>query len=424
MSDPYRYPKLRSPIDIRVEKIEGQDVLLLNCPLGISPAPLLLVAAVGPIISCFEGRLSLEEITSQFSRYGVKQELVRELAALLDKHLFLSNPNFFTAEQNHKDQFRLSTVRSPALAGSGYPALPADLTTEIDGYLSLPCESKFDSIAPMIGLVSPHIDYRRGGSAYGATYNRLRSQAHDLYIVIGTAHQYSPRKFHLTRKDFPTPLGNIQTDSGFVDNLAMRYGLERSFADEILHRREHSLELQLPFLHRLKHGSNGNGATGPRLAPILVGSFHHMLNSGKFPEAFEEYDAFADALASGIKERMAAGERVCIIAGVDMAHVGQSFGDRDKLTPEFLETVRARDAIYLDSIKEQAKHKMFKHIAEDEDARRICGFPTMYTVLDVLDRLKMRYSTQLFDYRQAVDYPRECAVTFAGLGLYLQHAAS
>lgn len=416
MNDPYSYPKLRSPIDMRLEKVEGQEVLLLNCPLGISPAPLFLVPAVGPILSCFEGALSIEEITAQFSQYGVKRELIRELAALLDKHLFLASPNFFSAQQAQKEQFRLSPVRPAALAGSGYPALSAELTREIDGYLSLPCDTSLDSEAPLIGLVSPHIDYRRGGTAYGLTYNRLRPQQHDLYIVIGTAHQYSRGKFHLTRKDFPTPLGNLKTDHSFVDYLAMNYGFERSFADEFLHRREHSLELQLPFLHRLK--------SGPRLIPILVGSFHHMLNSGKYPEAFEDYDSFAAALAEGIKQRLSAGEKICIIAGVDMAHVGQSFGDSEKLTPEFMEKIRARDSIYLDSIKEHDKHKMFQHIAEDEDGRRICGFPTMYTVLDVLGRVGLRYTTQVYDYRQAVDYPRECAVTFAGLGLYLQHAAS
>jgi len=149
MTDPYRYPKLRHPIDLRLEKLEDQEVLLLNCPLGISPAPLLLVPAVGPIISCFEGKLSIEEITAQFAQYGLKQEVIRELAALLDKHLFLASPNFFAAEKAVKEQFRLSPVRTPALAGSTYPALPAELLTQIDGYLALPFNGTLDSQTPM-----------------------------------------------------------------------------------------------------------------------------------------------------------------------------------------------------------------------------------------------------------------------------------
>ncbi|MBN8550196.1 MAG: AmmeMemoRadiSam system protein B [Deltaproteobacteria bacterium] len=416
MSDPYRYPKLRYPVDMRLERLEGQEVLLLTCPLGIAPTPLCLVPAVGPIIAAFEGHRSIDEITQQFSPYGIKQELIRELAALLDKHLFLAGPNFAAAEQSQKNTFRTSTTRPAALAGSGYPSIPEELAREIDGYLSIPQQQISVASGKMLGLVSPHIDYRRGGVAYGITYNQLRGEDHDLYIVIGTSHQYSKRKFHLTRKNFPTPLGVLPTDHEFVDGLALRYGIERSYADEFLHRREHSLELQLPFIHRI--------TTRPRMVPILVGGFHEMVLAGKYPEQFEEYDAFASALTEGLKERLGTGQRICIIAGVDMAHVGQSFGDEKKLTPEFMEEVRRRDLQYLDTIKERAKHRMFAHIAEDEDARRICGFPTMYTVLDVLERLGIPFETRQFDYRQAVDYQRECAVTFAGLGLYLPHAAS
>jgi AmmeMemoRadiSam system protein B len=416
MTDPYRYPKLRWPIDIRMEHLEGQQVLLLTCPLGISPQPLVLVPGVGPILSRFEGTLSIDEITEQFAPYGIKLELVRELASLLDKHLFLANANFFAAEKNQKDQFLAAEVRPAALAGAGYSAVPEELTKEIEKYLAYANGMNSTPSGQMTGLVSPHIDYRRGGISYGLTYSHLQPHDHDLYVLIGTSHQYSKRMFHLTRKTFLTPLGNLPTDAGLVDTIATSYGVERSFADEFLHRREHSLELQLPFIHHLKKT--------PKVLPILVGSFHHLLNSGKLPNANEEYDAFACALTAALKTRIQAGQRICFIAGVDMAHVGQSFGDKEKLSPEFMHHVQERDKIYLDSITEHAKEKMFAHIAEDEDSRRICGFPTMYTVLDVLERLGTRYSTKVFDYRQAVDYSRECAVTFAGIGLYDQHAAS
>lgn len=410
MGDPLTYPKLRWPIDIRLERLEGKEVLLLSCPLGISQNPLLLVPAVGPVLSCFEGNLSIHDIAQRFASYGLKEEVVKELVALLDKNLFLASPKFFAAEQLIKDEFRLSPVRAPALAGGAYSAVPADLQREIDGYLKISDGLLPTAQGEMLGLVSPHIDYRRGGPCYGIAYSKLKSEQHDLYIVMGTSHQYSRKLFHLTRKHFPTPLGNNQTDVNFVDRLAARYGTERSFADEFLHRKEHSLELQLPFIHRLKQASE--------IVPILVGGFHHMLTSGKFPESFEEYDQFATALADGIRAETARGRRVCIVAGVDMAHVGKSFGDDKPLTPEFMEHVRQRDLMYLQTIKEQDAHELFSHIAEDEDARRICGFPTMYTVLDVFKRLGMKYTASVYDYRQAVDYPRECAVTFAGVGLY------
>lgn len=416
MGDPLEYPKLRWPLDIRLERLESQDVLLISCPLGITRDPLLLVPAVGPIIGSFEGRLSIQEITAKFSPYGLTENVVRELVSLLDKHLFLTSPRYFSAEKAVRDEFKHSPVRHPALAGGGYPALPEQLAQEIDRYLSVPNGLVQAPEKGMLGLVAPHIDYRRGSDCYGLTYRHLKSQKHDLYVLMGTAHQYSKRIFHLTRKNFFSPLGNLPTDTEFVDQLAAQHGIERSYADEFLHRREHSLELQLPFLHRLKKE--------PKLVPILVGGFHHMLGDGKFPEHFEEYDSFASALTECLKSRLSEGASICFIAGVDMAHVGQSFGDRNRLTPEFMDHVRLRDLEYLDTIRKHDRHKLFNHIAEDQDARKICGFPTMYTVLDVLGRLKLDYSAHVFDYRQAVDYSRDCAVTFAGIGLYSGNAAS
>jgi predicted class III extradiol MEMO1 family dioxygenase len=110
--------------------------------------------------------------------------------------------------------------------------------------------------------------------------------------------------------------------------------------------------------------------------------------------------------------------KICIIAGVDMAHIGRQFGDKELLTPDVMHGIELRDRIYLECLLQQDKDALFDHIAEDEDARRICGFPTMYTVLDVFDRLGQRYTPQLFEYRQAVDERRECGVTFAGMGFY------
>ena len=154
--------------------------------------------------------------------------------------------------------------------------------------------------------------------------------------------------------------------------------------------------------------------------PILVGGFHDYLSGEKQPQEYDEYESFVAALTECVREYERNGVRVCFIAGVDMAHVGCAFGDIGKLTPQYMDGIRARDEIYLRTIVEQDKDGMLNHIAEDRDARRICGFPTMYTLLDVLDRLDLNCRGQLFDYSQAVDYQTDCAVTFAGIGLYAQ----
>jgi AmmeMemoRadiSam system protein B len=154
------------------------------------------------------------------------------------------------------------------------------------------------------------------------------------------------------------------------------------------------------------------------IVPILVGSFHSMLARNRYPHECEEYEAFSAALAELIRERVAAGSKVCFVAGVDMAHVGRSFGDEGSLSEEKMAAIARRDAEYLAAIEARDKKRLFDHMAEDCDARRMCGFPTLYTVLDVIDRTGWRTECSTVKYEQAVDYVADCAVTFAGMAMY------
>jgi len=278
----------------------------------------------------------------------------------------------------------------------------------VQGYLKSfePPQTKRDIAC----LVAPHIDYRRGGACYGAIYPRLTESRADTYILIGTAHQYSRGIFHLCAKDFQSPLGTHPCDQSFITELANRFGLKRSFADQYLHRREHSLELQLPFLSAVQPSST--------VVPILVGSYHPMLEAMRYPQEWEEYETFAGALTEIIKERTRRGEKIAFLAGVDMAHIGRSFGDEGNLSPERMREIGYRDQQYLRAIEECDHKALFDHIAQDQDARRICGFPTMYLVLDVLNRLGSKPEVDVVGYDQAVDYQSDCAVTFAGVAMY------
>lgn len=411
--DPLLYPKLRWPLEVRQQDFDGKNIIVLSCPLGIADKPLGLLAAVGPILGCFEGKLSIDEIAEKFKQYGLSSATVAELARLVDEYCFLDSPRFQDLDRNVRMQFSNAEVRKPALAGLSYPNTANDLSSHLDQFLAhgnglTLVEQLKDK--KLLGLVSPHIDYHRGGVCYGIAWNALKKHDHDLYLILGTSHQYSSLMFHLTRKDFETPLGTLHCDREFVDKLATRYGTVRAFTDEFLHRREHSLELQTPFLRHLKSES--------KIVPILVGGFHHMLRSGKLPSEFDEYENFAGGLSECLREIIAEGRRICLIAGVDMAHVGPQFGDKEALTKDFMTEVEKRDREYLSAIETHDKHKLFLHVEEDLDRRRICGFPTMYMILDVLERIGIRYHAQTFDYRQAVDYSGGCAVTFAGMGLY------
>jgi AmmeMemoRadiSam system protein B len=408
MDSTYSRPKLRWPLDMQMHDLGDQTVFVVRCPLGITAQPLGLMPGFAPIVAQFDGSRTSEEIVSQFAPNGLTPEILQQLIQLLDDHLFMANARFFAAEKMAHEAFQTSPVRPAALAGGAYPVDPKALAQSIKGYLEpfdVPAERRDLSC-----LVAPHIDYHRGNACYGATYPRLTESKADLYIVIGTSHQYSPLLYHLCAKDFESPLGKHPCDVDFVSELARRYGLERSFKDQYLHRREHSLELQLPFLSTIQPGAT--------IVPILVGGFHQLIEAGRYPEEWELYESFAGAVTELLRERRAQGQKVTFLAGVDMAHIGRAFGDPGSLTPEKMREIAARDAQYLGALERGDKRALFDHIAEDKDARRICGFPTMYTVLDIQGRLGDKVSCEILRYDQAVDYTTDCAVTYAGVAMY------
>jgi AmmeMemoRadiSam system protein B len=193
--------------------------------------------------------------------------------------------------------------------------------------------------------------------------------------------------------------------------IAKNYNYEKAFASEILHKREHSLELQLPFLTYYYDT--------PKILPILVGSFAPYISKGLYPSEVQDYQDFIGALEQTIRNQyLLQNKRICFIAGVDMAHIGYAFGDREGLSEARLKLIADQDAEYLRYIKNQNQQKLFEHIAIDHDARNICGYPSIYILLDLLQKLDCKnLEVKEFEYRQAVDYQTDCAVTFAGLGI-------
>lgn len=420
-------PKLRWPLEVSHHVIPNQDgqtheIILLKCPFEIAE-PLPLNAAVGPLLRELSGKQSTYDIFVKYHSFGISLDLIEELVALLDSSLYLESPSFLEREAAYRKHYSDQDTRESALAGLVYPAASGELRRVVEGYTGVALNSS-EAIASqnlanirngtqsssLLGIKSPHIDYRRGGRGYGLVFPRLYQKPGDIFVVIGTNHQYSRGLFHLTAKDFMTPLGTCRTDKDFVRQLAQGYGPIRSFAEEIVHKKEHSLELQLPFLQYKVHQ--------PVIVPILVGSFHRYISSGKLPETDDEYDSFVSSLANVVKLRQQQGVRVQFIAGVDMAHVGKQFGDNFELSRDILDTIQQRDSEYLTLIQQHDRASLFRHIAEDDDARRICGFPTMYTLLDLMKRLGTSYHAHLDCYDQAVDTSAGCCVSFAGMSFY------
>jgi len=103
--------------------------------------------------------------------------------------------------------------------------------------------------------------------------------------------------------------------------------------------------------------------------------------------------------------------QICFVAGVDLAHVGREFGDREPITEDFLKWVESEDQRLIERLSALDAPGFFYEIAKDRDKRRICGFAPLYSLIHLLDGAS---GTHL-KYSQAFTPETGSAVTFTSM---------
>jgi len=150
--------------------------------------------------------------------------------------------------------------RSPALAGSFYPADPVGLRSMVAGMLDQTTEV---SINPKV-IVSPHAGYIYSGAIAASAYKPLLKRAHLItrVVMLGPPHRQAVRRFCIpSAQAFLTPLGAVPIDGVTIENLTHHPGV---VIDNGPHAQEHCLETQLPFLQHILERFT--------IVPILVGA--------------------------------------------------------------------------------------------------------------------------------------------------------
>lgn len=130
--------------------------------------------------------------------------------------------------------------RDPAVAGAFYPASAAALEGDLRELIEID-----DHQHPLLACIAPHAGYMYSGSVAGALYGHL--DVPRRVIVLGPNHTGAGAPVAVAPHErWRTPLGDLPIDTALARKL-----VDRSFAatfDPRAHWREHSLEVQLPFL--------------------------------------------------------------------------------------------------------------------------------------------------------------------------------
>ena len=146
------------------------------------------------------------------------------------------------------------TIRAPAVAGTFYEGTAATLSQQIEDCYTHPLgPGKVPQLSSkkegnILGLVSPHAGYAYSGpvAAWGF-FEVIRRQIPEVIVILGPNHRGFGASIALSGKGkWKTPLGKIQIDEELAKKIVALSPLVRF--DEKAHQREHSLEVQLPFL--------------------------------------------------------------------------------------------------------------------------------------------------------------------------------
>jgi len=162
----------------------------------------------------------------------------------------------------------------PAVAGSFYPASPAELGATVDQLLAAvtvtpgaPCPK---------ALIVPHAGYIYSGPIAASAFSRVAPFADRItrVVLIGPAHRvYVDGLVSPGASRLRTPLGELAVDDAALRELGLP-------VDAKAHAREHSLEVMLPFLQRVTPRAKLVPLAGTRATPELVGAALEKLWGG------------------------------------------------------------------------------------------------------------------------------------------------
>jgi hypothetical protein len=403
-------PRLRALEAFPVEQ-DGERLIGLRDPSGFTEQVALLPIPALDVVSLFDGEHSLAEIHRVVSaRHGGQSpgiEDIADLAARLDDAGFLDSPRFAERRRRIEERWLASPSRPAAHAGGAYAGDPGELRSQIDGFFIHPEGPGLpEALAVpqrLRGLIAPHIDFHRGGPTYAWAYRALLERADaDLFVILGTCHAGMADPFTATLKPYDTPLGPADVDRDFFETLQRRYPNDL-LASQSAHRSEHSIEFQAVMLRRVLGGRRPF-----TILPVLASFLHEAVWTGGAPEADPRVPRFLDALGDSIA---GSHRKICVIAAVDLAHVGPRFGDAEPNTPAFLERVAREDRKMLEPVIAADPAAFFESVAADGDSRRICGLSPIYAFLRALPGARgelLRYN-QWPDQQGAVSF---CAAAF------------
>ena len=247
---------------------------------------------------------------------------------------------------------KMSGARPPAVAGLFYPGDPGPLRGMVERMLR-EAGGEPEGAVPK-AIIAPHAGYPYSGLIAGNAFEPFRPLAGRVgrVVVIGPSHHVAFQGLALPEADcFETPLGRVEIDLEAARSLLE---MPQVRIDDGPHLREHSLEVEVPFLQQvlgefrlvpLVTGSATPAEVGEALAAVWGGEETRIVVSSDLSH-FLDYETADDIveLKTPIEPRQACGavaiNGLLSLAGeartlrarlLDLRNSGDTAGDRERV---------------------------------------------------------------------------------------------
>lgn len=138
-------------------------------------------------------------------------------------------------------------VRPSPIAGTWYEGNATALAKNIDDYLARVRVPELNG--EVIAVIVPHAGHRYSGQVAAHAFASLQGLAPDLVAIVSPFHDFAPYPLITTEHQaYATPLGNVEVDQAALLELGSNLDVPITSVSK---DREHSLEIELPFLQRV-----------------------------------------------------------------------------------------------------------------------------------------------------------------------------
>ncbi len=211
----------------------------------------------------------------------------------------------------------VTDIRPSAIAGTWYTNNADALRQELNVYVS---EAEIPKISndAIVGLIAPHAGFRYSGRTAGYAYRAIRDADYDTVAVFSPFHAYTPQKLLTTsHMAYQTPLGNIPVAVDLLTDFSKEMEEKGLPVQTLPFDKEHSLEIQLPFLQTVL-GSSFD------LFPLMVRT-----------QTMKEIEMIAQTAVDIFSKK-----RILLVASTDLSHFYNQKAAR-KLDEEMLNRMAA-----------------------------------------------------------------------------------